>query len=121
MSVKLLTEHLLEFLSLKRGCTGSSESTLGKMLHCWKSQVAALFLLPGIYFGYPNNGIARTAKATAVITKPIHHAPTHLVSRGPNPRLEAENVIHIDDARSDMKTIQLRIGGSSQKTIDNLC
>ena len=30
MSVKLLTEHHLEFVSLKRGCTGSSESTLVK-------------------------------------------------------------------------------------------
>ena len=30
MSVKLLTEHHLEFLSLKGGCTGSSESTLGQ-------------------------------------------------------------------------------------------
>ena len=30
MSVKLLTEHNLEFLSLKGGCTGSSESTLVK-------------------------------------------------------------------------------------------
>ena len=28
MSVKLLTEHRLEFVSLKRGCTGLSESTL---------------------------------------------------------------------------------------------
>ena len=28
MSVKLLTEHRLEFVSLKGGCTGSSESTL---------------------------------------------------------------------------------------------
>ena len=28
MSVKLLTEHNLEFLSLKGGCTGSSESRL---------------------------------------------------------------------------------------------
>ena len=37
----LLTEHHLEFLSLKRGCTGSSESTLVKMTHCWKSHVAA--------------------------------------------------------------------------------
>ena len=36
MIVKLLTEHRLEFLSLKGGCTGSSESTLVKMLH-WKS------------------------------------------------------------------------------------
>ena len=41
MSVKLLTEHCLEFVSLKGGCTGSSESTLVKMLHCWKSYVAA--------------------------------------------------------------------------------
>ena len=31
MSVKLLTEHHLEFVSLKGGCTGSSESTLIKM------------------------------------------------------------------------------------------
>ena len=37
MSVKLLTEHHLEFLSLKGGCTGLSESTLVKMPHCWKS------------------------------------------------------------------------------------
>ena len=32
MIVKLLTEHRLEFLSLKRGCRGSSESTLVKLL-----------------------------------------------------------------------------------------
>ena len=37
MSVKLLTEHNLEFLSLKADCTGLSESTLVKMPHCWKS------------------------------------------------------------------------------------
>ena len=39
----LLVEHHLEFLtlSLKRGCTGSSESTFVKMTHCWKSHVAA--------------------------------------------------------------------------------
>ena len=30
MIVKLLTEHHLEFLSLKGGCRGSSESTLVK-------------------------------------------------------------------------------------------
>ena len=35
MSVKLLTEHHLEFLSLKGGCRGSSESTLVKMPRCW--------------------------------------------------------------------------------------
>ena len=41
MIVKLLTEHHLEFLSLKGGCRGSSESTLVKMPHCWKSHAAA--------------------------------------------------------------------------------
>ena len=33
MSVKTLIEHHLEFLSFKRGCTGSSESTLVQMDH----------------------------------------------------------------------------------------
>ena len=37
MVVKLLIERHLEFLSLKGGCTGSSESTLVIMPHCWKS------------------------------------------------------------------------------------
>ena len=32
MAVKLLTEHHLEFLSLKRGCTSSYESTHVKIL-----------------------------------------------------------------------------------------
>ena len=39
MSVKLLTEHHLEFLSLKEGCTGSSESKVVKMPNCWKSHI----------------------------------------------------------------------------------
>ena len=41
VSIKLLTEYNLEFLSLKGGCTGSSESTLVKMPHCLKSRVTA--------------------------------------------------------------------------------
>ena len=41
MTVKLLTEHHLEFLCLKGGCKGLSESTLVKMSNCWKSHVAA--------------------------------------------------------------------------------
>ena len=44
MSVKLRNEHHLEFLSLKGGCTGSSESTLVKMLHCCKSHYTAQIL-----------------------------------------------------------------------------
>ena len=34
MSVKLLTELHLEFLSLKGGCIGLYESTLVKLPHC---------------------------------------------------------------------------------------
>ena len=41
MNVKLLTEHHLEFLSLKGGCIGLSESTIVKVPHCWKSHVTA--------------------------------------------------------------------------------
>ena len=41
MTVKLLTEHHFEFLSLKGGYTGLSESTLVKLPHCWKSRFAA--------------------------------------------------------------------------------
>ena len=45
MTVELLTEHHLEFLSLKGGCTGSSESTLVKMPNCWKSHVMAHIMI----------------------------------------------------------------------------
>ena len=41
MSVKLLTAHNLELLSLTGGCTGLSESTLIKLPYSWKSHVAA--------------------------------------------------------------------------------
>ena len=40
----------MEFLSLKVGCTGSSESTLVKIAHCWKSHVAALLSLSSIRY-----------------------------------------------------------------------
>ena len=45
MIVKLLTEQDLEFLTSKVGCTGSYESTLVKMPHCWKSHVTAQFVM----------------------------------------------------------------------------
>ena len=44
MIVTLLTEQHLEFLSLKKGCTGSSESTLVKMSNCRKSHAMAHFV-----------------------------------------------------------------------------
>ena len=45
MTIKLLTGQHLEFLSLKGGCTGLSESTLVIMPHYWKSHVSAHCLL----------------------------------------------------------------------------
>ena len=47
MSVKLLTEHHLEVLSLKEGCTDLSESTLVKMPHFRKSHVTAHYYVVG--------------------------------------------------------------------------
>ena len=57
MTVKLLVEQHLEFLGLNVSCAGSSESTLVKIPHCWKSGVTAqLFsiitgFLPNIFQG----------------------------------------------------------------------
>ena len=51
MIIKLLTEHHLEFLSLKGGCRGSSFSTLVKMSISCKSHTAAqLYLSPVDFF-----------------------------------------------------------------------
>ena len=44
MTVKLLAEHHLKFLSIKGGCTGLSESIHVNIPHCWKSHVAAQIL-----------------------------------------------------------------------------
>ena len=49
MTLKLLTKHHLECLSLKGGCTGFSETTLVRMPHCWKSRITAqLFVLRAV-------------------------------------------------------------------------
>ena len=55
MIVKLLTEHHLEFLPLKGGCRGSSESTLVKMSNCWKSHAAAQIILLQILQNHSQN------------------------------------------------------------------
>ena len=53
MIVKLRTEHNLEFLSLKGGCRGSSESTHVKIPHCWKSHaLAQLFFFACVLYLY---------------------------------------------------------------------
>ena len=47
MTVKLLTEQHLEFLSINGGRTDSSESTHVKVPHCWKSHAAAQIIENG--------------------------------------------------------------------------
>ena len=59
MTVKLLTEQHMEFLSLQGGCTCSCESILVKMPHCWKSRVAAqMYFITLCIWG--NNGFDKT-------------------------------------------------------------
>ena len=54
MTIKLLTEHHLEFLSLKRNYTGTSECTLVKMPHCWKSHSIAHLKIEIFFFNLQN-------------------------------------------------------------------
>ena len=52
MSVKLLTEHRLEFVGLKADCTGSSESTLVVSVTCLATD-ACLTADPGVASSIP--------------------------------------------------------------------
>ena len=67
MIVKLLTDHHLEFLSLKGGCRGSSESTLVKMSNCWKSHALAHLSISG-----DRQVFSRTPKPTYLSNHPRH-------------------------------------------------
>ena len=53
MIVKLLTEHHLEFHSLKGGCRGSSESSHVKMSCCWNSHAATDIIISIYHLGWP--------------------------------------------------------------------
>ena len=73
MIVKLLTEHHLKFLSLKGGCTGSSEYTLVKMPHCWKSNVMA-------HIAWPlNMNINESIQPPGVCKMSINYSTLHFV------------------------------------------
>ena len=41
MTLRLVTEYPFGFLNMYGGCIGSSEPTLVKMPHCWKTHVTA--------------------------------------------------------------------------------
>ena len=70
-----MTEHNLEFLSLKGGCTGSSESTLVKMPPCWKSRQGSIMILalfqPVMTYGYVLSSTkAKKKKGVVQVTQP---------------------------------------------------
>ena len=74
MIVKLLTEYHLEFLSLKEGCRGSSESTLVKMSNCWKSHaVAHLFYRYGIHLKVIHTTSDATERLSHLIRQAIFY------------------------------------------------
>ena len=80
ISVKLLTEHRLEFLSLKGGCTDSSESTLVKMPH---SCLFVLWLQVRIQRGNRGSGTPGKSQVIWVSTGNKQLDPTPLEKVGP--------------------------------------
>ena len=75
MSVKLLTEHRLEFVSLKGGCTRSSESTLIKMPHCVAAQFMIYWLRADAYDTLGGTFISpRKGKIQTSTTNQVFHA-----------------------------------------------
>ena len=72
MNIKLLTEHQLEFLSLKMDCRGLSESTPVKMPRFWKSYVAAHIVFSSLKIDF-----AILAKSAVADDMP-RSAPFHL-------------------------------------------
>ena len=68
MNFKLLAEQHLEFLSLKGGCTGWSDSTLVKMPHGCKSHVKAHIFL---YFTFQSTFYAISSHQY-VFNDPLH-------------------------------------------------
>ena len=75
MIVKLLTKRHLEFLSLKGGCRGLSESSLVKMSNCWKSRALAHFQLPLITFKllYVHSSVAIIFRVATVREKVLEN------------------------------------------------
>ena len=74
MSVKLLTEHRLEFVCLKGGCTGSSESTLVRMPHCVAAQFMIYWLRADAYDMLGTFISQRKGKTQTSTTNLVFHA-----------------------------------------------
>ena len=78
MSVKLLTEHRMEFVSSKVGCTGSSESTLVRMPHCVAAQFMIYWLRADAYDTLGTFISQRKEKNQTSTTNLVFHASSAL-------------------------------------------
>ena len=74
MSVKLLTEHRLESVSLKGGRTGSCASTLVKMPHCVAAQFMIYWLRANAYNALGTFIFQRKRKIQTRTTNLVFHA-----------------------------------------------
>ena len=80
MTVKILTENHLEFLSLKGGCTGWYESTLIKMSHCWKSHHQSPLILTELFQPNLINVSYLTACYLYQVMMTLHFLMTSLIT-----------------------------------------
>ena len=110
MSGKLLTEHHLEFLSLKGGCTGSPESTLGKMPQCWKSHVTAHFHVYNITFACKRIKMRYLSKDYALFCIKMWRVNVSSLNRKLNEpqHLITNNMACVDSHEPVQPTIKLR-------------
>ena len=74
--VWILIEQHFEFRSLKGSCTGSSESTLAQITHCWKSHfVTRVFVLILYHF------LVRKLNFSIIMESPIKDKKTKIDAR----------------------------------------
>ena len=94
MIVKLLTEHHLEFLSLKGGCRGSSESTHVKIPHCWKSHALAQFYFSISVIELSQRfDVCRDPEASRL---PVHSSKSYQSLYSQGPKVIPQNQFPID-------------------------
>ena len=74
MIVKLLTEHHLEFLSLKGGCRGLSESTHVRIYTCQNATLLEISCTGSFYY----NLIIETKPSGRHLKSPLFNCKTEL-------------------------------------------
>ena len=94
----------MEFLKLKGGCTGSSESINIKMSQCWKSHASAQF------YHFRHKTITAFYKDTMYITFLSYFIDDHLNSVDPDqdPHFNIHTIIHIKNEIMTLDLLEIR-------------